>query len=63
NYALQCHQQALKLQEESNEDISDTLTYLGNVYHSRSELDLALEHHRRALTLRQNDPTIETVAL
>ncbi|CAF2125877.1 unnamed protein product [Rotaria magnacalcarata] len=63
NYALQCHQQALKLQEESNEDISDTLTYLGNVYHSRSELDLALEHHRCALTLRQNDPTIETVAL
>ncbi|CAF3308764.1 unnamed protein product [Rotaria socialis] len=63
NYALQCHQQALKLQEESNEDISDTLTYLGNVYHSRGELDLTLEHHRRALTLRQKDPTTETVAL
>ncbi|CAF0910435.1 unnamed protein product [Rotaria sordida] len=63
DYALQCHQQALKLQEASGENISDTLTYLGNVYQSRGEFDLALDHHTRALALHQVNPTTESVAI
>ncbi|CAF2782598.1 unnamed protein product [Rotaria sp. Silwood2] len=63
DYALQCHQQALKLQEVSGKDISDTLTYLGNVYQSRSEFNLALDHHTRALELRQANPTTKSIAI
>ncbi|CAF0911025.1 unnamed protein product [Rotaria sp. Silwood1] len=62
-YALQCHQQALKLQEMSGEDVSDTLTYLGNVYQSHSEVDLALDYHTRALELHQANPTTKSIAI
>ncbi|CAF4003521.1 unnamed protein product [Adineta steineri] len=57
DYALQCHQQALKMQKESNEDISGTLVYIGNAHRGRREYDIALNFYNQALELRQNNPT------
>ncbi|CAF4541955.1 unnamed protein product [Rotaria sp. Silwood1] len=63
NYALQCHTKALKMQEEVGEDIGDTLTDLGNVYHNCHEYDLALSCHTRALALRQSNQSPDDAAI
>ncbi|CAF2382775.1 unnamed protein product [Rotaria sp. Silwood2] len=62
NYALQCHTKALKMQEEAGEDIGDTLTNLGNVYHNCHKYDLALSCHTRALALRQANQSPDDAA-
>ncbi|CAF3838221.1 unnamed protein product [Rotaria sordida] len=62
-YALQCHKKALKMQEEAGEDISDTLTDLGNVYHNCHQFDLALNCHTRALALRQSNQSSDDAAI
>ncbi|CAF0972875.1 unnamed protein product [Rotaria sordida] len=54
DYALECHTQALKIQEQTGEDFCDTLTDLGNTHHRRGQYDLALDYHRRALVLRES---------
>ncbi|CAF1612815.1 unnamed protein product [Rotaria magnacalcarata] len=62
-HALQCHIKALKMQEEAGENISDTLTNLGNVYHNCNQYDLALNCHTRALALHQSSQTPDSAAI
>ncbi|CAF0983561.1 unnamed protein product [Rotaria sordida] len=52
--AVECYRQALKMQEEAGEDIADTLSRLGTVYHNRGEYDSALKCHSRALSLYES---------
>ncbi|CAF2514937.1 unnamed protein product [Rotaria sp. Silwood2] len=52
--AVECYRQALKMQEEAGEDIADTLSRLGTIYHHRGEYELALKCHSRALALYES---------
>ncbi|CAF1277038.1 unnamed protein product [Rotaria magnacalcarata] len=61
--ALECYEQAFKIQEEvkrietdqqGEEDMGDTLSRLGLIHYHRSEYDLALKYHMRALPLYES---------
>ncbi|CAF3517031.1 unnamed protein product [Rotaria socialis] len=52
--ALECYEQALRLQEETGEDMGDTLSRLGLIHYHRSEYDLALKYHLCALPLYES---------
>ncbi|CAF3502135.1 unnamed protein product [Rotaria sp. Silwood1] len=52
--AIECYRQALKMQEEAGEDIVDTLSRLGTVYHHCGDYESALQYHNRALSLYES---------
>ncbi|CAF3294735.1 unnamed protein product [Rotaria sp. Silwood2] len=54
NNALNFYTQALKLQEKTDDDTTETLTCIGRAHHERREFDLALEYHTRALKLHES---------
>ncbi|CAF0930870.1 unnamed protein product [Rotaria sordida] len=49
--ALYYYIQALRIQEKTAEDMSDTLTRIASVHYERREFDLALAYHTSALQL------------
>ncbi|CAF0951760.1 unnamed protein product [Rotaria sordida] len=52
--AARFYNQALKIQEEKGEDVTETLTRIGIAHHDRNDYGKALHYHSQALKLRQN---------
>ncbi|CAF0765821.1 unnamed protein product [Rotaria sordida] len=61
--ALHCYTQALKMQEETGEDTTETITLIGMVHHESRKFDLSLQYHTRALKLRESRVPLDQASI
>ncbi|CAF0924362.1 unnamed protein product [Rotaria sp. Silwood1] len=61
--AARFHNQALRIQEEKGEDITDTLTQIAIAHHNRQDYGKALHYHAQALKSRKNTNETNPVSI
>ncbi|CAF3923030.1 unnamed protein product [Rotaria sp. Silwood2] len=61
--ATRFYNQALRIQEEKGEDVTETLTQIAITHHNRQDYGKALYYHSQALKLRKNTNQIDQIAI